>query len=123
MVLFLWVSCMYLHVVTIASYQIHSADGDGKYGIILDGGSTGTKLKIYKWRKKLSVLQKPVLELELVDSTKFKPSISAYASRLDEVAVYLNEIITRALTIVPSHERSRTPIYFMATAGKKFFLS
>ena len=123
MVLLLFVSCSYLHAVTTTPYKIHPTDEDGEFGIILDGGSTGTKLKIYKWRKRSSALQKYVLELELVESVKFKPGISQYASRLGEVAEYLRPMITRAESVVPSSKRSKTPIYFMATAGEYVVLA
>ena len=63
------------------------------------------------------------LKLELVESTKYKPGISDYASRLGDVEGYLREIISRAKVIVPFWKQPRTPIYFMATAGEVYHWS
>ena len=122
MVFFVWFSCTYFPVVNTDSYRIHTSGADddgGEYGIILDGGSTGTKLKIYKWRTDTKH-QTSTLKLELVENTKYKPGISDYASRLSEVEGYLSVIIAHAKEIVPSWKQPRTPIYFMATAGEVY---
>ena len=120
MVFFVWFSCTYFPTANTNSYRVHQpggSDGDSDYGIILDGGSTGTKLKIYKWRRDMKQ-QTSTLKLELVENTKYKPGISDFASRLSEVEGYLSVIISHAKEIVPTWKQPRTPIYFMATAGE-----
>ena len=117
MVFFLCISCSYLQVTNTGSSTSRDLKDQSEYGIILDGGSSGTKLKIYKWRQ-ASKSQESAIELALVESKKFAPGISAYATRLDEVDNYLTSIIAHANASVPLDKQPRTPIYFMATAGE-----
>lgn len=103
--------------------QVGEADSHGsqtvsyEYGVILDGGSTGTKLKVYRWKQVTASFVGSVLDVEQIESIKFEPGISEYAARLDELPNYLFDITNKAEELVPTNQQWRTPIYLMATAG------
>ncbi|XP_060581935.1 ectonucleoside triphosphate diphosphohydrolase 1-like isoform X2 [Ruditapes philippinarum] len=117
--------CMSTHFAVTTAESQTSDQHDDSYGIIMDGGSTGTKLKVYKWNHRTSGTlpdgqdSKPgvVRNLQLVKSTKFKPGISQIAGKPDELKGYLDKIMQNAVKEVPKDKHSDTPIYFMATAG------
>lgn len=121
MVVLLYMSTYF--AVTPAQSQPY--DHDDSYGIILDGGSSGTKLKVYKWNSINSNSfednkhsgQNSVTGLHLMRSTKFKPSINAVAFNLDRLDGYLDTILQSAITEIPQKKHPQTPIYFLATAG------
>jgi Golgi nucleoside diphosphatase len=120
---------MSTHFAVTTAESKTSDQHDDSYGIIMDGGSTGTKLKVYKWNHRTSGTlsdrqdSKPgvVRNLQLVKSTKFKPGISQIAGKPDELKGYLDTIMQNAVKEVPKDKHSDTPIYFMATAGNAHF--
>ncbi|KAL4238098.1 hypothetical protein ACF0H5_002810 [Mactra antiquata] len=96
---------------------------DDNYGIILDGGSSGTKLKVYRWSyRSVSVTVSTAdgssdvikTDISLIANMKFKPGISDLVDSLHD---YLDDILEAASEAVPLRHQSRTPIYFLATAG------
>ena len=125
--------CMSTQFVVIPAESQSSSQHDDSYGIILDGGSSGTKLKVYKWNHRTSGTLSGVQEnkseivknLRLVKSTKFKPGISHLAGKHEQLEGYLDKIMQNAVKEVPKDRHAETPIYFMATAGNvliPFFL-
>ena len=115
----------------------HARQGD-EYGIILDGGSSGTKLKVYRWRHQTGILSRDIsgnstksnteikhvngkkLDIKQVFHKKFSPGISEFAYSLNKVEKYLCNILDTATDVVPRHKKKRTPIFFYATAGMKW---
>ena len=107
--------------------QIVEADSLGnqtdnyEYGIVMDGGSSGTRLKVFRWKHVTSAFVKSALDVELIENIKIEPGISEYAARLDDLPKYLFELTNKAEETVPKDKQWRTPIYFMATAGMLLF--
>ena len=124
--------CMSTYLASTSSVSQSITDHD--YGIILDGGSSGTKLKIYKWRvldsrydtvstgaqldERYTDVAAGRLDITLIESKKFKPGVSEIAYALHNVERYLLDILDRAAAVIPISHHRRTPLYFMATAGK-----
>ncbi|WAR18661.1 ENTP1-like protein [Mya arenaria] len=115
--LFLLCMSTYLAIDLTGAYA--AGEEHDEFGIILDGGSSGTKLKIYKWTRTDADDSSglPISELQLVEKLKFTPGISSKAFKLDEIPDYLGPILLTATSIVPAEKHATTPIYFMATAG------
>lgn len=112
--------CMSTYLVATPTFS-QPINADDNYGIILDGGSSGTKLKVYKWShrvvKKSKADDKDGVvrnDINLITNVKFKPGISEIAQNLHE---YLDRILEAAYEAVPIDRHSHTPIYFLATAG------
>lgn len=108
---------IYLAFSTVQS-KTSEAD-DLEYGIILDAGSSGTKLKIYTWDTKIDRKSRDTFkyDLTLMTSLKFPPGIGTKANKLSAVPMYLAPIIETAKSTIPDDKHATTPLYFLATAG------
>lgn len=86
-----------------------------KYGVVLDAGSSGTRIHVFSWTAKngkadLNTIHEQVLK-------KYKPGFTAFSDDLDTIPMYLAPIINASIAMVPKEARPDTPIYLMATAG------
>ncbi|KAL8285960.1 hypothetical protein RB597_002845 [Gaeumannomyces tritici] len=100
-----------------------------RYGVILDAGSSGTRLHIYRWkdpakaRKHASPeeLQRlPQLETKDKWTKKTRPGVSTFGSNPSDVGPeHLEDLVAHAVKYVPEHKQADTPIFLMATAGMR----
>lgn len=83
------------------------------YGLMIDAGSTGSRMHTFRFTKASSG------KLALIDEDFFpvKPGLSASADDPAAAAESLEPLIARARTIVPASDRARTPVFLRATAG------
>ncbi|GAB1601137.1 ectonucleoside triphosphate diphosphohydrolase 8-like isoform X1 [Argonauta hians] len=88
---------------------------DYHYTVFMDGGSTSTKLRIYKWEKPL--LRNDIPYFKQVSVSRHSPGISDYSDNLTAIATYIRPLIKESMGYVPKDLHKETPIYFMATAG------
>ncbi|KAL4303067.1 hypothetical protein GQ457_10G029210 [Hibiscus cannabinus] len=87
-----------------------------KYSIIIDGGSTGTRIHVFRY--KVDGYGNPVFDFkEGLESLKVNPGLSAYAEDLEEAADSLKEILEFGRRKVPKNKWGETEIRLMATAG------
>lgn len=89
---------------------------------MLDAGSSGTRLHVYRWLKSDAARQGldalPALESKKKWTTKVKPGISTFGDKPKQVGPdYLAELFHKAKEIVPGHQAERTPLFLLATAG------
>ncbi|TVY36334.1 Golgi apyrase [Lachnellula subtilissima] len=98
----------------------------GRWGVILDAGSSGTRVHVYRWLNSARARQdaSPHEMLSLPDihqkknyTYKTKPGVSTFGDNPSEVGPYLQDLLDHALSIVPSDQVKDTPIFLMATAG------
>jgi Golgi apyrase len=97
--------------------------------VILDAGSSGTRVHIYKWldagraqveasRKELQSLPKLITKKKW--TLKERPGISTFGDKPTAVGrEYLKKLFDHALTIIPKEQIRETPIFLMATAGMR----
>lgn len=98
-----------------------------QYGVILDAGSSGTRLYVYKWKNHAAAAKdasttklKSLPEIKLEKSKKIHPGVSSFAASITKIGPdHLQELIDLALDEVPHHKVPETPIYLMATAGMR----
>lgn len=106
-----------------------------KFGIVIDAGSSGSRVHVYSWDDPAYVLAKdikaekvnsfPVIEKGVKDQSagdsawqlKSKPGISTFASNPDDVESHIKPLMDFALEKIPESKISSTPVYLMATAG------
>lgn len=106
--------------------QSHWLDGLAKslgyeseyhYAVIIDAGSSGSRVLSYKFRVPFTVFGQP--NLDLVDEyfEQVKPGLSSYADDPEKGADTIVQLIKRAEFLTPPQKRASTPIIVRATAG------
>ncbi|GAA6034814.1 hypothetical protein JCM8097_009312 [Rhodosporidiobolus ruineniae] len=109
-----------------------------EYGVVIDAGSSGSRIQIYSWvqpeiarqqRKQkglsidvLSKVEKGVEEGEGWH-LKAEPGISTFGDNPQGVADYLRPLIEHAASVIPADQLPHTPIYLLATAGMRLLPS
>jgi len=89
-----------------------------KYGVVIDAGSSGSRIWVYKWDNSGSAktLRKPQA---VGKSFKVEGGIAAYATNITALENILKRLTTEAAKEVPASIQATTPIYFFATAGMR----
>ncbi|KAI0391994.1 nucleoside phosphatase family-domain-containing protein [Xylariaceae sp. FL0594] len=98
-----------------------------RYGVILDAGSSGTRLHIYRWQDPSRVLKHATVDelntlpsLENLYTKKIRPGVSTFGDHPEDVGPdHLETLIKKAKKKIPSESHADTPIYLMATAGMR----
>ncbi|KAK3318571.1 nucleoside phosphatase family-domain-containing protein [Apodospora peruviana] len=100
-----------------------------RYGVILDAGSSGTRLHIYQWKdpekarhnaEEEELHSLPRLMTEKKWTKKIHPGIATFADKATEVGPdYLQSLVEHALRYIPKDKIRDTPIFLMATAGMR----
>ncbi|XP_026333109.1 ectonucleoside triphosphate diphosphohydrolase 5-like [Hyposmocoma kahamanoa] len=90
------------------------------YVVVIDAGSTGSRVHAYKFSLPRSRLKRDsVRKLRFEDELYVarKPGLSSYASNPKKGAESIIELIQKADSFVPKHMRAKTPLIVRATAG------
>ncbi|KAI1822238.1 nucleoside phosphatase family-domain-containing protein [Xylaria intraflava] len=96
-----------------------------RYGVILDAGSSGTRLHIYRWQDPSKVVKHASIggldnlpSLQNYYAKKIRPGVSTWGDRPEDVGPeHLEALIKKAKKKIPNDRHADTPIYLMATAG------
>ncbi|EAQ87961.1 hypothetical protein CHGG_04580 [Chaetomium globosum CBS 148.51] len=100
-----------------------------RWGVILDAGSSGTRLHIYQWKDPKKALKSasqeelrnlPKLVTEKKWTKKIRPGVSTFGDKVEEVGPeHLQLLVDHALDVIPADKIQDTPIFLMATAGMR----
>ncbi|KAA8894179.1 nucleoside phosphatase family-domain-containing protein [Sphaerosporella brunnea] len=103
--------------------------GNHKYGVVLDAGSSGTRVYVYRWddpshaRKYASASELrsiPEIRTKRKWTKKVKPGVSTFHDKPDAVGNdHLAPLFEHALQHIPKKERPSTPLFLLATAGMR----
>ena len=96
------------------------ADQQQEYGVVVDAGSSGSRIRVYGWPQRESRLSVPAVAE--VYKYKARPGVSAFSDRLDDLQEYVSRLVEEAKQHVPESQHSNTPLYILATAGKYYIL-
>ncbi|CAK7218456.1 Golgi apyrase [Sporothrix curviconia] len=99
-----------------------------RWGVIIDAGSSGSRLHVYRWKDPSRAIKDASKEelhslpkIKTKWTKKIRPGISTFGETPAQVgADHLKELIDYALDIVPEDMVADTPIFLMATAGMRF---
>ncbi|GIL99459.1 hypothetical protein Vretimale_4620 [Volvox reticuliferus] len=96
------------------------AQGD-QYAVYIDGGSSGTRVRVFRYRP---AKWPSYVELMLPEpSHSVEPGLSAYASQSEKAAASLAPLLEFAYDHVPPDLWHRTPVRLLATAGLRLLSS
>lgn len=101
-----------------------------KYGIVVDSGSSGSRIQVYSWEDQSyvrdnsqdqSVLRSPPNIAQLDDwNHKITPGISTYADKPKDLwKGHFLGLMKFAESIIPREKQSETPVFVLATAGMR----
>ncbi|KAJ5740201.1 hypothetical protein N7493_000073 [Penicillium malachiteum] len=103
--------------------------GKWRYGVVLDAGSSGTRVHVYRWLRNAAARQKADIdELKSLPEIKTKedwvkkihPGVSSFANEPETVGPeHLAELLDHAKSIIPEEDAKDTPIFLLATAGMR----
>lgn len=101
--------------------------GKWRYGVILDAGSSGTRVHVYRWLDSVIARQEanetqlhtlPSLETHGQWTKKIHPGVSSFSETPGLIGSnHLEPLLEHALDIIPKHFVKETPIFLLATAG------
>ncbi|KHN79288.1 Nucleoside-diphosphatase mig-23 [Toxocara canis] len=110
-----------LHVSTFADHEGESIDWS--YGVIIDAGSTGSRLFLYRWHavsdERLIDIHPALDETNRAVVKKANPGLSTFADNPENATGYLKPLLDHAVKYVPASKLSYTPIFIFATAGMR----
>lgn len=103
-----------------------------RFGIVIDAGSSGSRLQIYSWEDPNVVLSErgdyvrdklPKVEKGVQEGDdwimKAEPGLSTFADNPEGVSEYLAPLLKHARSQIPPSFESETPIFLLATAGMR----
>ncbi|KAG6873779.1 hypothetical protein C0995_011004 [Termitomyces sp. Mi166 len=102
------------------------------FGVVIDAGSSGSRLQIYSWKdpKTISPVKGTELEFTLpkVEKgtekgddwvTKVEPGISSFGNNPEGIGKYLQPLLSHARKHIPPSLEKETPLFLLATAGMR----
>ncbi|KAK6335396.1 Golgi apyrase [Orbilia brochopaga] len=100
---------------------------DWRYGCVLDAGSSGTRIYIYRWKDHITQRGKatpeeldslPMITTKKKWTKKIRPGISTFAENIEGVGPeHLEQLFEHARGIIPPELIPETPLFLLATAG------
>jgi Golgi apyrase len=95
--------------------------------VILDAGSSGTRVHIYRWLNHAKAVKEadavelrslPKLETKKKWTMKIHPGVSTFGDHPSDVGrEHIQQLLDHALSIIPEDQVADTPFFLMATAG------
>ena len=93
-------------------FENPGAEGAEQYAVVVDAGSTGSRVHVFKF-----VTSGGQLQLEFDKFEQLKPGLSSFAGEPSKAPLSLKPLLELAMATVPAKLRASTPVMVGATAG------
>ncbi|KAI0780527.1 nucleoside phosphatase family-domain-containing protein [Trametes elegans] len=106
-----------------------------RFGVVIDAGSSGSRLQIYSWKDARTVRQEhggdalhvlPEVGKGTENgeewSLKVEPGLSSFADDVEGIGAYLRPLLEHARTHIPPSLQPETPLFLLATAGMRLLV-
>ncbi|CAH8431954.1 unnamed protein product [Schistosoma turkestanicum] len=106
-------------------HELEAAPVGQNYIVIIDAGSSGSRMFVYTWRPKaesLSGLEDVEILKDVNGSSVVKkksPGLSSFGDKLSDIPAYISELLDYAGSHIPLTSQPSTPLFIMATAGMR----
>ncbi|XP_039124326.1 probable apyrase 6 isoform X2 [Dioscorea cayenensis subsp. rotundata] len=110
--------CVVVGLVCILVFilvSIRSAPSQLRFGIVIDGGSSGSRIHVYGWRIGEGIV--PEIDFAASGEMKVNPGLSAYAQEPERAGESLAGLLEFGKGHVPRDLWGETEVRLMATAG------
>ncbi|SCV05986.1 LANO_0H19570g1_1 [Lachancea nothofagi CBS 11611] len=108
---------------------LKSGSGHDRYGVVIDAGSSGSRVYVYKWQdpqfsaqQSNSEIKKSVPEIHLNKEWTFKtsPGLSSFAKKPEKAfRKHIEPLLEFAEDVIPQENLRFTPVFIQATAGMR----
>lgn len=93
-----------------------------KWGVVIDAGSSGTRLRLFHWRDWSSdslpqIREEQPPNFDDAELLRQRPGLSSFVSHPELAEQQVLSIVTQARRWVPADQQPSTPLYLKATAG------
>ncbi|XP_063388475.1 nucleoside diphosphate phosphatase ENTPD5 isoform X2 [Cydia fagiglandana] len=92
-------------------------ESERHHAVIIDAGSSGSRVLAYKFRVPFTLFGQPNLDLEEEYFEQSKPGLSSFADDPAKGADTIVQLIKKAEFLTPLEKRRNTPLIIRATAG------
>ncbi|XP_060806760.1 nucleoside diphosphate phosphatase ENTPD5 isoform X2 [Amyelois transitella] len=92
-------------------------ESEHHYAVIIDAGSSGSRVLAYKFRVPFTVFGQGNLDLVEEYFEQSKPGLSSFADNPEQGADTIVQLIKKAEFLIPAEKRKVTPLIVRATAG------
>ncbi|RTG80660.1 ectonucleoside triphosphate diphosphohydrolase 4 [Schistosoma bovis] len=120
----------YLNIITVVfilleMHTFEAAPVGQNYIIIVDAGSSGSRMFVYTWQTKAESLS-GLEDVEILKDVsgnpvvkKKTPGLSSFANKLSDIPEYISALLSDAESHIPLSSQPSTPLFIMATAGMR----
>ena len=100
--------------------KLHDDVSNKQYAVMFDAGSSGTRVKVYRFTKCDGPLTVDNFEqLDVPKPNKVKPGLSSFANNIGAIKSYITPLLEAAKNIVPDDKEATTSLRLFATAGMR----
>lgn len=87
-----------------------------QYIIIIDAGSSGSRLHLFAYQRNANAIAS-LQKIQEIKQIRINPGLSDVATKPENITAYLNQLFTPIAPLLTAQEKQKTPVYLLGTAG------